>query len=127
MKKFGGILLLVAATTLGGLPAQGLAGEQGPVLDKVKTTWGTPYDVSLQRTEQGVTIAGKVRGSLARTGRRMYGRVWAELVDRFGETIAVHYGDPRRLGVAKHTYRALFTIEIDRLPESTAAIRVGYR
>ena len=127
MKSSGGILVLVAAMTLIALPRPGQAAVDGVVLDEVRTVWGIPYDVSLETTREGVTVTGKVRASLANNSRRMYGHVWAELVDRSGDTIAVLYTDPRRMDTARHTHRARFAIEIGQLPEDVAEIRVGYR
>lgn len=127
MRRVRAIALLAAAVTLPGMPVLAHAAAQDVLLEEVASAWGTPYGVSLQQHPEGVTLTGKVYASPVTGGRRMYGRVWAELVDRSGEVVAVHYADPRRLGTASHTNRARFSIEIDRLPETAYLVRVGYR
>jgi hypothetical protein len=127
MMKRTSALLLLAAATFTGLPGAGLAAAEGLVVEGVPTSRGTPYDVNLEKAREGVTVTGKVFASSVTGGHRMYGRVRAELVDRSGEVIAVHYADPRRLGTGRHTHRARFTIEIDRMPEAASLIRVAYR
>lgn len=127
MRNVCAIALLAAAATLPGLSVAGHAAVQNLALEEVSSVWGTPYAVSLQQHPEGVTLNGKVYNSSVTGGRRMYGRVWAELVDRSGEVLAVYHADPRRLGTGRHTHRARFSIEIDRLPETASLVRVGYR
>jgi hypothetical protein len=88
--------------------------------------WAVPYDLSVERTNGGAVISGMLRKSAANPARRLSSKVRAEILDRNGEVIAVYYAKPRRLTPAKHSYRARFDIEVDRLPETAKEIRVRY-
>jgi hypothetical protein len=88
--------------------------------------WAVPYDVSVERSDDGAVISGMLRKSAANPGRRLTSKVKAEVLNQNGEVIAVYYGKPRRLTPAKYSYRARFDIEIERLPEDAREVRVRY-
>lgn len=119
--------VLVATTVWVMLSAPVYAIASELPLETVRNIWGMPYQVQVERTDGGAVVSGKLRASTANPGRRLYGRVWAEIVDQNGEVVAVHYGKPRRMSPAKYTRRARFKIEIDQIPDGAAGIRVGYR
>jgi hypothetical protein len=105
--------------------AQSLAAE--PQIEAVRTTWGVPYQVQIEEVDGKAVVSGKLKASMANPGPHLNGRMWAAIVDDSSHVLAVHYGEPRRMGPAKYTRRARFEIEIDHLPEDAAGVRVGYR
>jgi hypothetical protein len=96
-------------------------------LETVHHAWATPYQVRVDDVNGGAVVSGKLRTSAANPGRRLYGKVWAEILDRDGKIVAVYDAIPHRSSPAKHTHRSEFEISIDRLPDSAAGMRVGYR
>jgi hypothetical protein len=88
--------------------------------------WAVPYDVNVERSDDGAVISGMLRKSAANPSRRLISKVKAEVLNRTGQVLAVYYAKPRRMSPAKHSYRARFDIEIERLPEAASEIRVRY-
>jgi hypothetical protein len=88
--------------------------------------WAVPYNVNVERTAAGAVVSGMLRKSAANPSRRLVSRVRAEVLNRTGQVLAVYYAKPRRMSPAKHSYRARFDIEIERLPEAASEIRVRY-
>lgn len=121
-------LLTVAAIFAATGPLQAgpaMAGELK--LESVPTTWARPYDLQVEQTQAGIRVTGRLRSTSANTTRRLRGRVAAEFVDRDGHVVAIRYADVRRDSPAKHTASGRFDIDIERIPESTAEIRVRYQ
>jgi hypothetical protein len=84
------------------------------------------YGVTLEPGERGVVVFGKLRKSAVSPSRRLYQQVWAEVVDRDGRVVAVHYAPARRSSPAKHSSRAHFDLVVEDLPPDATALRMGY-
>ena len=98
-----------------------------PVLETVASAWAMPYQVHLEHVGDGAEVSGRLLAWSVNPGRRLYGQVCAEILDRHGEVIAVYHGDPRRMSPARHTRRARFVIGIERMPGDAEVVRVSYR
>jgi hypothetical protein len=120
------LAVLCAITWTGTIASVQAAAVELPV-ETVRHAWATPYQVQVEDANGGAVVSGKLRTSVANPGRRLYGKVRAEVLDRAGKVIGIYDAVPHRMSPAKHTHRTTFEIAIDRLPESAAGLRVGYR
>lgn len=85
-----------------------------------------PYDLEIHQREAGISVSGRLLKSPANLSRRFYGKVHVELLDANGDVIAVHYAEPRRLGMAKHPQRTRFHLDIENLSHDLQTLRVSY-
>jgi hypothetical protein len=88
--------------------------------------WAVPYNVNVELSGDGAVVSGMLRKSAANPARRLISQVSAEVLNRNGEVLAVYQAKPQRMTPAKHSYRARFDIEIERLPETAREIRIRY-
>jgi|GEM_PF-6087030 len=114
---------LAAALTLAVSIASQAAGAQLPV-EAVGSFQGKPYDV---KVINGSTVVGKVRKGASNPARRLTGTVQVELLDHTGQVLETYHVSPRRMTLARHSYQARFSLQVNEWPDDAAGLRVGYQ
>lgn len=127
MRGKNGMLAFVAVGLTVSMAAYAQAALPELRVETLSNVWGAPYNVQVERTADGVRVAGDVRKSPVNPSRRLNGRVWVEVLDARGAVVAVHQARPWRASPAKHTGRGSFVVAIDSLPEASLGLRVSYR
>lgn len=89
--------------------------------------WAMPYNVEIREAASGISVSGRLLKSAANPSRRFHGKVYLEMLDKNGVVIAVQQAKPQRVGLAKHSQRARFEIEVESVPDEVTALRVSYR